>query len=200
MKNKKINIKTISLIVLIGLVISLIFIILNTKNKNIIQQEFIKEQLGETSDNTYVDIQTHLSEVNDKEQKLISFKSTIANAITDMGVETSEDADASTMVDNIRNLLSAKSNITKYHLSSSTLGPYLGVYTYNFDIKSVYDGDYTKLTMDNFITYALCVWSYDGDSISNTMKFNYNATTGILTASMSSSDRCNYVAHVWLIY
>lgn len=67
MKSKKISIKTILIIVLLGIIIALIFINLNNKNSNITKQEEIsKEQLGETtSDNAYISMETHLSEVTD---------------------------------------------------------------------------------------------------------------------------------------
>lgn len=42
---------------------------------------------------------------NDEISKLIEFKREIANAITDMGIKTSEDADASTMASNIRSIV-----------------------------------------------------------------------------------------------
>ena len=81
MKNSKAKIKTITIIVLIGIIISLIFVILNMNNKNIIAQEMNKEQLGELNNsNTYVDMSTHLSEVNSKQQELDNLQNTVGQA------------------------------------------------------------------------------------------------------------------------
>ena len=110
---KKISAKTVIIIILIGIICLLILSNLNQRNTNIQQQENNKKQLGETTDNVYVEIETHLSEVNTQEQKLISFKSTIANAITEKGVETAEDADATTMANNIKGISSFNSNEVK---------------------------------------------------------------------------------------
>lgn len=101
---KKINAKTVIIIILIGIICLLILSNLNQRNTNIQQQENNKKQLGETTENAYVEIQTHLSEVSKQEEKLLSFKSVIANAITEKGIETSEDADATTMASNIKNI------------------------------------------------------------------------------------------------
>jgi len=106
MKSKKISIEKIIIVILIGIIISLIMINSNNKNNNIKQQLIQKEQLGETTgDNAYIEMQTHTSELHEQEQKLISFKTAIANAITQMGVKTSINADSSTMANNIRNIV-----------------------------------------------------------------------------------------------
>jgi len=52
--------------------------------------------------------------------KLVEFKKEIASAITDMGVSTSEEADASTMASNIRNIHKNASDIS-YDNSNSEL-------------------------------------------------------------------------------
>ena len=64
MKNKRINIKTIIIIVLTGIIIALVISNFNNKNTNIKKQEIDAEQLTQTtSNNAYVDMATHLSEV-----------------------------------------------------------------------------------------------------------------------------------------
>ena len=89
MKDKKIGIKTLIIIVLIGIIVALNSIILNIKNNNITKQEIAKEQLEDTtSDNAYVKMKSHLSEINEQEEKLVSFKTKIAEAITNQGIET----------------------------------------------------------------------------------------------------------------
>ena len=107
-KNNKI--KKIIILILIGIIISLISIILNMKNKNIEGQEIVKKQLGETINNSYIELQKHNEEVTEVEQKLLTFKTAIAEAITEVGVETSKDASADTMADNIRNILENSTN------------------------------------------------------------------------------------------
>ena len=101
MKNRKISLKTVTLTILIGIIISLILIILNINNKNIIQQETSKKQLGETTDNTYVAMQSQLSEINKQEEKLVSFKTKIAEAITNQGIETNANDTIEIMSNNI---------------------------------------------------------------------------------------------------
>ena len=64
MKNRKINVKTIIIIVLIGIIIALVISNLNIKNTNIEKQETYAEQLTTTSnDNAYISMSDHLSEV-----------------------------------------------------------------------------------------------------------------------------------------
>lgn len=128
MKNKKINIKTITIIVLIGIVVSLILINLNYRNTNIEkQEETSKEQLVETAeDNAYVSMQAHLSEINEEEQKLLSFKTAIASAITEMGVTTSQEDGADTMASNIKSISTKKT--LNLSFSSGIFGGYTNSY------------------------------------------------------------------------
>jgi len=120
MKSKIIDIKTVIIIVLIGIIISLILIILNMKNKNIVAQQIVKEQLGETtSDNAYVEAQLHFKEIEDEQKKLLSFKSSIATAITNQGVITSSTDTENTMVANIGKIQSTL-NIENLQLVASS--------------------------------------------------------------------------------
>ena len=103
--------KVLFIISIVIIIILIGVIIIQIKNTEIRKQKILKQQLEETTtDNAYVLMEKHTSEVEEKEQKLISFKSTIANAITDLGVETEVNADVDTMVSNIRTLL-GESNI-----------------------------------------------------------------------------------------
>ena len=111
MKNNKINIKTVIIVILIGIISYLIMMNLNNKNNSIEQQLIKKEQLGETTqDNAYIELRKHTLEVQEEEQKLLSFKSAISSAITEMGIETSENADETTMANNIKNISSNNQN------------------------------------------------------------------------------------------
>ena len=100
-----------TILILMLVIIILIGIIKNTNTSNMINihEKNKGQQLDETTeDNSYVKMQTHLSEVKEKEEKLLSFKNTIANAITDTGITTSKEADAETMASNIANILKEK--------------------------------------------------------------------------------------------
>ena len=133
MKNKKIDVKIVIIIVLIGIIITLIMINLNNKNNNIKQQLIEKEQLGETTeDDTYVSMERHTLEVHEKEQKLVSFKSAIANTITELGVETSQEADENVMSSNIRTL-SDKPNVIEQSVTvrPSTYGQQCLTFTFD---------------------------------------------------------------------
>ena len=54
MRNKKVNIKTIIIIVLTIIIIALISIITNMKNTNITNQQTGKEQLSETTEQCFL--------------------------------------------------------------------------------------------------------------------------------------------------
>lgn len=104
--NKKINIRIIVIIVLISIIFLLISVIFNVKNVNINKQVSNKGQLTQaTSDSSYVGLQTHLEEVSQQEEKILNFKSVIANAITNEGITTSSSDTAETMENNIANIL-----------------------------------------------------------------------------------------------
>ena len=107
-KNKKI-VLTILLIFIVSIIS--FFIGMNIQNKNTIQKQLKEvEKLAETSEeNSYITTADHLSEVNASVAKLTAFKKEIASAISDMGVATAENADATTMSNNIRSLSEASS-------------------------------------------------------------------------------------------
>lgn len=166
---------SIAIFILIGVIINI-----SNINKEIKKQQESKSlQLGETtSDNAYVDLQTHLSEVKIQEQKLISFKNDIATAITEMGIETSENASSATMSNNIK-------NINRHIYIGTTSSSYVASQT--FDCSSI--TGYENLTIDNFefIAKRLEVTQMDtyatvGTSKSDlTLRRSYDASTGILT-------------------
>ena len=89
MRSKKISIKTISIILLIGIIITLVVINLNNKNTSITKQETSKEQLEETTDNAYVSMETHLSELNAKQQEIDNMQaSSISYDNTSSGLDS----------------------------------------------------------------------------------------------------------------
>ena len=178
MKNKTINLKIIRTIVVIVIIISIFSVIRNMKNKSIVGQEIAKKQLGETTiDNAYVLMETHTSEVQEKEQKLVSFKSAIASAITEKGVETASNADETTMVNNIKSIPYSEGG-----------AKYLGT-ARTYDLTS-YSG-YEKFTNNNFLcvcasfSKGLGNYPLDGSVGTNVTYYpptiSYNSSTGILT-------------------
>lgn len=69
MKNNKLSIKNILIIVILGIIITLSLIILNNKNLNIKKEETNEEQLTQaTLDNAYISMEDHLSEIADYEE------------------------------------------------------------------------------------------------------------------------------------
>jgi len=81
MKNNQTNIKTIIIIISICLNISFLLIMLNMKNKNIEEQEIAKEQLEEsTTDNSYISMSTHLSQLENKQQEIDNMQNTAGQA------------------------------------------------------------------------------------------------------------------------
>ena len=81
MKNKSINIKTIIIVILIGIIISMSFIIFNMKKNNIEGQEIVKEQLGETTiDNSYISLKDHNLELKEKQNEIEDIQNTSGSA------------------------------------------------------------------------------------------------------------------------
>jgi len=71
---------------------------------------------------TQISGETNGSISTDENTKLIEFKREIASAITDMGVTTSEDSDASTMVNNIKSIINnANASAISYNNNNSGL-------------------------------------------------------------------------------
>lgn len=72
MKNKRVNIKIVIIIVLIGIIITLIGKNLNNKKTNIEKKIEYAEQLTElTSDNAYISMEAHLSEISNNSGKKV---------------------------------------------------------------------------------------------------------------------------------
>ena len=135
----------------IAILIIVIFIgiIINDSNNTINRDKYnTTKQLGLTTDNAYVGMQKHLSEVKEEEQKLVSFKSVIANAITEVGVETAVNADATTMASNIRSI--SGTSIAKIE-DDILKSQYYSIVRVGTDIGSVMTGygcSLVKLNMD----------------------------------------------------
>ena len=109
-------------IILVLLMIITLLIGISIGNKNIIQKQLEETQkLTATSDeNSYITTENHLAEINSSVAKLTAFKKEIASAITEMGVVTAENADATTMASNIKSLSgnsSSDSEIKRYSYS-----------------------------------------------------------------------------------
>jgi len=94
-------------IIIVLVIISIIVLFkVNTISNN---KKISKKQLTEEiPDNAYVSAQRHIFEVNDQEQKLLNFKSSIANAITNQGITTYSSDTAEKMSTNIANILKEK--------------------------------------------------------------------------------------------
>ena len=87
MKNNKISIKTVMIVILIVTIISIFFIILNIKNKNIERQEVVKEQLGElVTNNAYITLEAHNLELDEKQQEINNIQNTLGQAVYNQGI------------------------------------------------------------------------------------------------------------------
>lgn len=123
MKNRKITINTIVIILMISIIISLIWVILNTKHTNIEKQTSGKEQLTQTtSNNAYVTMAEHLSEVNSANSGIYipQLKATTS------GYNSDESGGTGTLqlaeLDNYTTLTIEKMQITKTYGSISIKG------------------------------------------------------------------------------
>jgi len=80
------RINIIIIILLIGIIINLIFTILNMKNKNIIEPKIEKEQLeGLATDDAYISLSTHMNELDDKEGRNLGYKIYMVSFMTNDG-------------------------------------------------------------------------------------------------------------------
>ena len=137
-KNKKIV-----LIILLIFIVAIIsfFIGTNVINKSIIRNRSKEaEKLTETNqNNSYITTEDHLAELNASVVKLTEFKKEIASAITEMGVATAENADATTMASNIRSI--SGSQISKIQTINTTLNggtnPWIFVFNALAEVESV---------------------------------------------------------------
>ena len=207
--------KTIKGITLIALVITIIILIilagisisLLTGEDGIItkakqgalnyQNAAVEEQV--MLNNLYGDFASEIAKTGsgDAVASLISFKRTIAEAITNAGVETSENDSAETMAENIGQAISAaQSSNTGCNIYCLGTGTSIDLTTLLPDI------DYTTLTVDNFIigdpeSIRLSASTADGcdpaGSVSGTKNFvkSYNSSTGIFTYIVSYSVQSN---------
>jgi len=104
---KKQNIVT---IILIGIIISMFFIISNMKNENIKRQETVKEQLGETTKKTYVGISTHLSEISEYDNRIKTLRTEFNNLKSEY----------STLKDGVGKIVSAINNKAESSLTNES--------------------------------------------------------------------------------
>lgn len=125
-----------------------------------------------------------------------TFKATIAQAITEKGIQTDETATAETMAQNIKSL----SGATIQYLGSST----------SINVKNTLPDKYASLTKDNFLVEFASLSANGGAGntsgaqyplfgqidASSRMTKSYDASTGVLTISgLSCGD--NYQADTW---
>ena len=119
---------------------------------------------------------------NDETSKLIEFKKQIASVITDMGVETSEDADASTMSNNIRSIENnVAPTLTQTVSSTKTMAATTTKkYTYTFsNIESIVGATNIVISGNRFVVRGLTI---SGNTIVISL---YNGSSEEQTASCS---------------
>ena len=142
------------------------------------------------------DLANKLQELQNKfdtiEAEYSDFKTTIANAITEKGIETLETDTASIMAENIKKLGGA--GIIKLGtVSFDGTGAINNNNSKTFNVASVYE-DYANLTVDNFIDMTgakgygkyMTNWSMNYDAYATINGFSYDATTGVLTIKYTS--------------
>ena len=188
MKKSKNLILGILIIVLITIICILIAI--KVGNKNIIQKQLEETQkLTATSEeNSYITTEDHLAEVNASVAKLVEFKREIANAITDVGVATAENADATTMASNIRSL-SVDSSKTDL-LPRSYM---LNTRTYSYDSYSITD-EYIKLHINDTNT---SLTYYNGIRSTSKIDFSKYTKLSIKYSYTSSNTAARFGVFAW---
>ena len=203
MKNNK---KVFLIIVSIILIFIILGFILNGIERNISKEEKVVKGMSETTQ--IVELQSQLANLEkEKEEyatKVQNYKTSIAQAITDKGVETASDADIETIVNNISSIKTVSSDSNRknaIYLGTGASGSY--------NIKELYpDIDYTTITADNFLLGATAWWNasptftIDAGNYSYNHKFygcgglniskSYNNTTGVFTYSLSANEQLRF--------
>jgi len=216
MKNRKINIKTIIIILLICIIIILSISVFNIKNKNIERQDIKKEQLEETTtNNAYITLEAHNLELKEKQQEINNIQN-IAGQATVTSDKILKNYTAYKDGKLITGTMQNNGAITKtlnagetyiipegYHNGSgkimiSSLDKYVSLGTgTSFNLTS-YD-NYKNFTVeDNFILKVtnISIVATHTDSSSHDRSYNYsynlkptisyNSSTGIATISNTS--------------
>ena len=137
MKNKRITILLIiTNIILIGIICSLI-----SKNGNIIKEKQIIKEMNESTEIT--NLNNQITELNKAHTNYANYieesKMKIANAITDMGVETSSDVTLETMANNIRSISTNKDTST-----------FLAYYAWNYGSENMGTNNAFKIPLNFF--------------------------------------------------
>ena len=122
MKNKRVTILLIiTNIILIAILYSFIRI-----NGSIIKEKQIIKEMSESTQVT--DLNNQINALNTEHTEYMNYtqtcKAQLASAITDMGVETSEDASLDTMASNIRTILESSGNAVELNCVAGTAYTY----------------------------------------------------------------------------
>ena len=156
------NLKTIIILVLIVIIISLIYIIFSMKNNVIETQAIAKEQLGETtSDNAYITLEDHNSELKEKQQEIDNMQTNKLN----------------------KTLLGTLS--VKYHNPSPSFTYDMKTITDNW--ASLTNDNFTTVFTSVGDEKWCGDYCCDGVTVSNPASISYNATTGIVTCSLKTA-------------
>ena len=153
MKNKGVTILSIiTNIILIAILCSFIKI-----NGSIIKEKQIVKEMSESTQVT--DLNNQINALNAEHTEYMKYiqtcKAQLASAITEMGVETSEDASVDTMASNIRNILEVSGANKEQRIKIRT----------NYTIGS---NDYTWYSVNTYISYddgqtwERIIYFYDG--------------------------------------
>lgn len=133
-------------------------------------------------------------------QELIEFKKKIAEAITNQGVNTSENDSTDTIVNNID--IMAKEQYNKGAQYKLTLVKADLSSRYNQTVSCVDIENFQDLTVDDFIIVNKSMqWAGSSDGVEvHVMSKNYDATTGTLTLGMQKSFTSQNTWTFWNVY
>ena len=181
MKSKKI---------VIGLMIVniiLLFYGIMCKNGNIILEKQIIKEMTQSELESSLD--STITELNENQQKYATEvdanKAKIAEAITEMGVETAESADADTMASNIRNIKSGVEPLKRSYTITIT-GATNTTSDYNY---KTYTTD-TLETIEGYVPYAPYIYSinsYNGGTTIGSNVLEVNAKSATLTSDKTKA-------------
>ena len=160
MKNKKIII----ILLIINIISIVIFCNNINKNRNIISEKQIIKEMTE------VEYESKITELSKSHEnyalQVQTNKEKIANAITEMGVETSEEDTLETMVSNIKSI-SNSSQVNVKYIPNQTYSSKYGNYIIDVDI-SEYESIFIFSRVKNYANECAVRYLYDNETLSST--------------------------------
>lgn len=188
-------------LILLAVIILLCFIVISVminQKRNIKKEQIIIKEMSETTQVS--DLQEQINQLNASNTEYANYvqscKQAIARAITNQGVETSEDSKIDTIIENIEKMATNKYNEGYTTCASekpktnltllTTVSGNRNIRSTTVNVQELLE-NYSELTKDDFIICPTIISAGSGGdwnvNVSMSPSWSYNATTGVLTIS-----------------